>query len=132
MSLINGGPRGADDDEPPTGVSRLTEHSGYADLLGPQLVSSFGLHLVFVPLALVACAEKYFLLKSLAGGSGILAARHALQFEAKSAAICERDWRSQKGINGAKHPGLRPGRVCELVGCLHGRVHHGPFGINGF
>jgi EmrB/QacA subfamily drug resistance transporter len=35
--------------------SRLTEHSGYAGhLLGPQLVSSFGLGLVFVPLALVA------------------------------------------------------------------------------
>ena len=35
--------------------SWLTEHSGYAShLLGPQLVSSFGLGLVFVPLALVA------------------------------------------------------------------------------
>ncbi len=35
--------------------SRLTEHAGYASqLLGPQLVSSFGLGLVFVPLALVA------------------------------------------------------------------------------
>jgi EmrB/QacA subfamily drug resistance transporter len=35
--------------------SRLTEHAGYAGhLLGPQLVSSFGLGLVFVPLALVA------------------------------------------------------------------------------
>jgi EmrB/QacA subfamily drug resistance transporter len=35
--------------------SRLTEHSGYAGhLLGPQLVSSFGLGLVFVPLSLVA------------------------------------------------------------------------------
>ena len=35
--------------------SRLTEHAGYAgDLLGPQLVTSFGLGLVFVPLALVA------------------------------------------------------------------------------
>ena len=35
--------------------SRLTEHSGYAGhLLGPQLVSSFGLGLVFVPLALVS------------------------------------------------------------------------------
>jgi EmrB/QacA subfamily drug resistance transporter len=35
--------------------SRVTEHAGYAgDLLGPQLVSSFGLGLVFVPLALVA------------------------------------------------------------------------------
>jgi EmrB/QacA subfamily drug resistance transporter len=35
--------------------SRLTEHSGYAgQLLGPQLVSSCGLGLVFVPLALVA------------------------------------------------------------------------------
>ena len=35
--------------------SRLTEHAGYAsDLLGPQLVSSFGLGLVFVPLALVS------------------------------------------------------------------------------
>jgi EmrB/QacA subfamily drug resistance transporter len=35
--------------------SRLTEHAGYAgDLLGPQIVSSFGLGLVFVPLALVA------------------------------------------------------------------------------
>jgi EmrB/QacA subfamily drug resistance transporter len=34
---------------------RLTEHAGYASrLLGPQLVSSFGLGLVFVPLALVA------------------------------------------------------------------------------
>ena len=35
--------------------SRLTEHAGYAShLLGPKLVSSFGLGLVFVPLALVA------------------------------------------------------------------------------
>jgi hypothetical protein len=35
--------------------SRLTEHAGYAgDLLGPTLVSSFGLGPVFVPLALVA------------------------------------------------------------------------------
>jgi predicted MFS family arabinose efflux permease len=35
--------------------SRLTEHAGYAShLLGPQLVSSCGLGLVFVPLALVA------------------------------------------------------------------------------
>jgi len=35
--------------------SRLTEHAGYAShLLGPMLVSSFGLGLVFVPLALVA------------------------------------------------------------------------------
>ena len=35
--------------------SRLTEHASYAgDLLGPQIVSSFGLGLVFVPLALVA------------------------------------------------------------------------------
>jgi EmrB/QacA subfamily drug resistance transporter len=35
--------------------SRLTEHAGYAsNLLGPTLVSSFGLGLVFVPLALVA------------------------------------------------------------------------------
>jgi len=35
--------------------SRLTEHSGYGgELLGPMLVSSFGLGLVFVPLALVA------------------------------------------------------------------------------
>ena len=35
--------------------SRLTEHAGYAShLLGPQIVSSFGLGLVFVPLALVA------------------------------------------------------------------------------
>jgi EmrB/QacA subfamily drug resistance transporter len=35
--------------------SRLTEHSSYGgDLLGPQIVSSFGLGLVFVPLALVA------------------------------------------------------------------------------
>ena len=35
--------------------SRLTEHAGYAShLLGSQLVSSFGLGLVFVPLALVA------------------------------------------------------------------------------
>ena len=34
--------------------SRLTEHAGYAShLLGPMLVSSFGLGLVFVPLALV-------------------------------------------------------------------------------
>ena len=34
--------------------SKLTEHSGYAShLLGPTLVSSFGLGLVFVPLALV-------------------------------------------------------------------------------
>ena len=35
--------------------SRLTEHAGYAgQLLGPTLVSSLGLGLVFVPLALVA------------------------------------------------------------------------------
>jgi len=35
--------------------SRLTEHASYAGhLLGPQLVSSFGMGLVFVPLALVA------------------------------------------------------------------------------
>ncbi|MFF4260337.1 MFS transporter [Streptomyces sp. NPDC001663] len=35
--------------------SLLTEHAGYAgQLLGPMLVSSFGLGLVFVPLALVA------------------------------------------------------------------------------
>ena len=35
--------------------SRLTEHAGYAShLLGPQLVSSFGLGLVFVPLSLVS------------------------------------------------------------------------------
>jgi EmrB/QacA subfamily drug resistance transporter len=35
--------------------SRLTEHAGYASqLLGPMLVSSFGLGMVFVPLALVA------------------------------------------------------------------------------
>ena len=35
--------------------SRLTEHASYGgDLLGPQIVSSFGLGLVFVPLALVA------------------------------------------------------------------------------
>jgi EmrB/QacA subfamily drug resistance transporter len=35
--------------------SKLTEHAGYAShLLGPTLVSSFGLGLVFVPLALVA------------------------------------------------------------------------------
>ena len=35
--------------------SRLTEHASYGgQLLGPQLVSSFGLGLVFVPLALVA------------------------------------------------------------------------------
>src|ERR1700720_3233130 len=35
--------------------SRLTEHAGYAShLLGPQLVTSFGLGLVFVPPALVA------------------------------------------------------------------------------
>ena len=35
--------------------SRLTEHAGYASqLLGPSLVSSLGLGLVFVPLALVA------------------------------------------------------------------------------
>jgi EmrB/QacA subfamily drug resistance transporter len=34
--------------------SRLTEHAGYAShLLGPMLLSSFGLGLVFVPLALV-------------------------------------------------------------------------------
>jgi MFS family permease len=42
--------------------SRLTEHAGYAsDLLGPQIVSSFGLGLVFVPLSLVSLhnvAEK--------------------------------------------------------------------------
>jgi predicted MFS family arabinose efflux permease len=36
-------------------LSKLTEHASYfAHLLGPQLVSSFGLGLVFVPLALVA------------------------------------------------------------------------------
>jgi len=36
-------------------LSRLTEHASYfSQLLGPQLVSSFGLGLVFVPLALVA------------------------------------------------------------------------------
>jgi MFS family permease len=36
-------------------LSRLTEHASYfSHLLGPQLVSSFGLGLVFVPLALVA------------------------------------------------------------------------------
>jgi EmrB/QacA subfamily drug resistance transporter len=34
--------------------SRLTEHAGYGQLLGPMLVSSCGLGLVFVPLALVA------------------------------------------------------------------------------
>jgi hypothetical protein len=35
--------------------SRLTEHAGYADqLLGPMLVTSLGLGLVFVPLSLVA------------------------------------------------------------------------------
>jgi hypothetical protein len=35
--------------------SRLTEHASYASqLLGPSLVSSFGLGLVFVPLSLVA------------------------------------------------------------------------------
>ena len=35
--------------------SRLTEHASYpSQLLGPQLVSSFGLGLVFVPLSLVA------------------------------------------------------------------------------
>ncbi|HEX6450487.1 MAG TPA: MFS transporter, partial [Trebonia sp.] len=35
--------------------SRLTEHAGYfSQLLGPQLVSSFGLGFVFVPLSLVA------------------------------------------------------------------------------
>jgi EmrB/QacA subfamily drug resistance transporter len=35
--------------------SRLTEHSGYGgQLLGPMLVTSFGLGLVFVPLSLVA------------------------------------------------------------------------------
>jgi EmrB/QacA subfamily drug resistance transporter len=35
--------------------SRLTEHAGYFEhLLGPQLVSSFGLGLVFVPLSLVS------------------------------------------------------------------------------
>ncbi|HUB21319.1 MAG TPA: MFS transporter [Streptosporangiaceae bacterium] len=35
--------------------SRLTEHAGYFEhLLGPQLVSSLGLGLVFVPLSLVA------------------------------------------------------------------------------
>jgi EmrB/QacA subfamily drug resistance transporter len=35
--------------------SRLTEHAAYApDLLGPTLVTSFGLGLVFVPLSLVA------------------------------------------------------------------------------
>jgi hypothetical protein len=35
--------------------SRLTEHAGYASqLLGPQVVSSLGLGLVFVPLALVS------------------------------------------------------------------------------
>jgi len=35
--------------------SRLTEHAGYfSHLLGPQLISSFGLGFVFVPLSLVA------------------------------------------------------------------------------
>jgi EmrB/QacA subfamily drug resistance transporter len=35
--------------------SRLTEHAGYvSELLGPMLISSLGLGLVFVPLALVA------------------------------------------------------------------------------
>jgi len=35
--------------------SRLTEHAGYwSHLFGPQIISSFGLGLVFVPLALVA------------------------------------------------------------------------------
>jgi EmrB/QacA subfamily drug resistance transporter len=35
--------------------SRLTEHAGYGShLLGPQLVTSFGLGLVFVPLSLVS------------------------------------------------------------------------------
>jgi MFS family permease len=35
--------------------SRLTDHAGYFEhLLGPQLISSFGLGLVFVPLSLVA------------------------------------------------------------------------------
>jgi hypothetical protein len=35
--------------------SRLTEHAGYAShLLGPQIISSFGLGLVFVPLSLVS------------------------------------------------------------------------------
>jgi MFS family permease len=35
--------------------SRLTEHAGYpGQLLGPMLVTSFGLGLLFVPLALVA------------------------------------------------------------------------------
>ena len=35
--------------------SRLTEHAGYAsDLLGPQIVCSLGLGLVFVPLSLVS------------------------------------------------------------------------------
>jgi len=36
----------------------LTEHAGYAGhLLGPQLVSSFGLGFVFVPLALSPCTR---------------------------------------------------------------------------
>jgi len=35
--------------------SRLTEHAGYAShLLGPQIISSFGLGLVFVSLSLVS------------------------------------------------------------------------------
>jgi hypothetical protein len=35
--------------------SRLTDHAGYwSHLFGPQLISSFGLGLVFVPLALVS------------------------------------------------------------------------------
>jgi predicted MFS family arabinose efflux permease len=34
--------------------SRLTEHASYGQLLGPMLVSSLGLGLLFVPLALVA------------------------------------------------------------------------------
>jgi EmrB/QacA subfamily drug resistance transporter len=35
-------------------LSRLTEHASYGQLLGPMLVTSLGLGLVFVPLALVA------------------------------------------------------------------------------
>ena len=35
-------------------LSRLTEHANYGQLLGPMLVTSLGLGLVFVPLALVA------------------------------------------------------------------------------
>ena len=39
-------------------LSRITEHSHYASgLLGPMLVTAFGLGLIFVPMSLVALAK---------------------------------------------------------------------------